>query len=190
MGDRRPRLRTLIVELVHRHPRLGDPGALIAGGEILVNGFPRMNPQVLLTAGAARVYAIDAGHGQLRGELQQDPRVINLKRTNLGQLTTELVPEPVDVVTIDLSYLSLAAAAPQLVVLQFAPLADLISLVKPVYELGLATLPEDDRVIAAAVWHTADGLETAGWVVRAAKRSPVRGARGATEWLLHAQQRR
>ena len=241
MGYRRPRLRTLIAELAHRHPRLGDLGALIAGGEILVNGFPRTNPaslvsasdaitvrsqrplrgaaklahalsafgvdvdrrvgvdvgaaaggftQVLLAAGAARVYAVDAGHGQLRGELQQDPRVINLERTNLGQLSTGLVPEPVDVVTIDLSYLSLAAAAPQLVVLDFAPAADLIVLVKPVHELGLATLPEDDRVIAAAVEHATDGLKIAGWLVRAAERSPVRGARGAIEWLLHAQQRR
>ncbi len=240
MGHRRPRPRMLIAELARRHPRLGDPGALIAGGEILVNGFPRTNPaslvnasdaitvrpqrslrgaaklahalsafgvdvdrrvgvdvgaaaggftQVLLAAGAARVYAVDAGHGQFRGELQQDPRVINLERTNLGQLTTELVPEPVDVVTIDLSYLSLAAAAPQLEVLDFAPAVDLIALVKPVYELGLATMPEDDRVISAAVRHAADGLEIAGWLVNAAERSPVRGARGAIEWLLHARRR-
>jgi predicted rRNA methylase YqxC with S4 and FtsJ domains len=96
----------------------------------------------------------------------------------LGQLSAELVPEPVDVVTIDPSYLSLAAAAPQLLVLDFAPAADLIALVKPVYELGLATLPEDGRVIAAAVRHAADGLKTAGWLVRAAeaRQSGVRGA--------------
>jgi 23S rRNA (cytidine1920-2'-O)/16S rRNA (cytidine1409-2'-O)-methyltransferase len=69
---------------------------------------------VLLEAGAARVYAVDAGHGQLLGSLRQDPRVVVLERTNLGDLTRGLVPDELDVITMDLSYLPIARAAPQL----------------------------------------------------------------------------
>ncbi len=70
---------------------------------------------VLLDRGAARVYAIDAGHGQLRGSLRQDPRVVNLERTNLGTLTPTLVPDAVGVVTLGtLSYLSIVGAVPEL----------------------------------------------------------------------------
>ena len=58
---------------------------------------------VLLELGAVRVYAVDAGHGQLLGSLRADPRVVNLEGTNLGELTPGLVPEPVDLVSVDLS---------------------------------------------------------------------------------------
>lgn len=142
-----PTAARLAAELAHRHPCLQDTGTLIAGGDVLVNGFPPTNPaslvspddsltirtrrplrggaklahaitafgvevdgclavdigaaaggftQVLLNAGASRVYGVDAGHGQLRGQLRQDPRVVNSERTNVGQLRPELVPEPVD----------------------------------------------------------------------------------------------
>ena len=61
-----------------------------------------------------RVYAVDAGHGQLVGSLRQDARVVVLERTNLADLTPALVPGELEVVTVDLSYLSLAEAVPQL----------------------------------------------------------------------------
>ena len=73
-------------------------------------GFTR----VLLRAGAARVYAVDAGHGQLLGSLRQHPAVVNLERTNLGELSSALVPDPIELVTADLSYISLARVVPQL----------------------------------------------------------------------------
>src|SRR5205085_2625729 len=66
---------------------------------------------VLLEAGAARVYAVDAGYGQLLGSLRADPRVINLERVNVADLGPALVPDTVDMITVDLSYLSLAEAA-------------------------------------------------------------------------------
>src|SRR5439155_15866930 len=72
-------------------------------------GFTR----VLLAAGARRVYAVDAGHGQLLGSLRQDPRVVVLESTNLGDLDRKLAPETVDVVTIDVSYLALREAVAQ-----------------------------------------------------------------------------
>jgi 23S rRNA (cytidine1920-2'-O)/16S rRNA (cytidine1409-2'-O)-methyltransferase len=99
----------------------------------------------LLEAGVQRVYAIDAGFGQLLGSLRQDERVVNLERTNLGALTKTTVSESVDLVTIDVSYLALADAVPQLEVVSFAPGAILIALLKPMYELGLieASYQED-----------------------------------------------
>ncbi len=71
-------------------------------------GFTR----VLIEAGAARVYAVDAGFGQLLGSLRQDPRVVVLERVNLGELDPSQVPEAIELFTIDLSYLSLSEAFP------------------------------------------------------------------------------
>jgi 23S rRNA (cytidine1920-2'-O)/16S rRNA (cytidine1409-2'-O)-methyltransferase len=71
-------------------------------------GFTR----VLLQAGASRVYAVDAGYGQLLGSLRQDQRVVVLERVNLGDLDTSCVPEAIELFTIDLSYLSLHEAVP------------------------------------------------------------------------------
>ena len=73
-------------------------------------GFTR----ALLDRGARRVYAVDAGHGQLLGSLRQDPRVVNLEATNLGALDARVVPDLIELFTIDLSYLSLTDAVPQL----------------------------------------------------------------------------
>ena len=146
--------------------------------------------QVLLARGATRVYAVDAGYGQLRGALRQHPRVINLERTNLGDLDRRIVPEPVQIITIDLSYLSLAGAAAQLEVLRIAETAELIAVVKPAYELALGSLPRDDHLVTQAVLHATTGLSAAGWLVCGDVRSPVKGGRGAIEWLVHARRRR
>ena len=237
MGRPSPRLRALAAELAHRYPHLERPDALIAAGDVLVNGFPRTNPaslvhatdsirlrspkplrgtaklrhaldvfdvsprgrvaldlgaaaggftQALLDAGAARVYAVDVGHGQLRGWLRQDARVVNLERTNVADLSTTRVPEPVGLVSIDVSYLSIASAVPQLDVLTLTPDIALIVLVKPAYELGLARPPADDARLGAAVTHAEEGLSARGWSVVASVRSPVRGSRGAIEFLVHA----
>jgi 23S rRNA (cytidine1920-2'-O)/16S rRNA (cytidine1409-2'-O)-methyltransferase len=238
MGRPRPRLRALCVELARRHPHLDDPDALITAGEVLVNGFPRTNPQslvgggdtialrgaralrgtaklthalrvfkvvargriaadvgaaaggfteALLHAGAARVYAIDVGHGQLQGSLRQDARVVNLERTNVADLDAARVPEAIGLITVDLSYLSIAGAAPQLTRLRIEPGAELIALVKPAFELGLPEPPTDDARLAGAVTHAVDGLASAGWHVIGHDRSPVRGSRGAVEYLVRAR---
>jgi 23S rRNA (cytidine1920-2'-O)/16S rRNA (cytidine1409-2'-O)-methyltransferase len=142
---------------------------------------------VLLRHKAARVYAVDAGFGQLLGSLRQDPRVVNLERTNLGQLDRHLVPEPVALVTVDVSYLSLTEAVPQLDRLQLAPPADLIALVKPMFELQLPQPPEDEPRLSEALERAGRGLEQAGWRVTASIASPVEGRRGAREFLVHAR---
>ena len=147
-------------------------------------GFTR----VLLARGARRVYAVDAGHGQLRGELRNHARVVNLERTNLAD-AAERIPrsEPIGVVTMDLSYLSVAAATPQIEGLTFSADADLIALVKPMFELGLDTPPDDDASLERALDMAVAGVERASWRVAGTMASPVTGSKGAREWLLHAR---
>ena len=148
-------------------------------------GFTR----VLLAEGARRVYAVDAGHGQLLGSLRQEPRVVNLERTNLAELSRRLVPEPIDVVTADLSYVSLAAAIPQLNGrVRFVFDAELVALVKPQFELALPEPPRRHEV-EPAFEIAAAGIERAGWRVVAGGRSPIRGAGGSEELFVHARRR-
>lgn len=141
----------------------------------------------LLEGGAARVYAVDAGFGQLLGRLRRDPRVVNLEQTNLGVLNTQRVPDLLEIITMDLSYLSISSAAPQLETLQFAEGAQLIALVKPMFELGLYCAPEDEKLLESALQRACDGLEASGWQVTGTMRSPVRGRRGAIEFFVIAQ---
>jgi 23S rRNA (cytidine1920-2'-O)/16S rRNA (cytidine1409-2'-O)-methyltransferase len=139
----------------------------------------------LLEAGARRVYAVDAGHGQLLGSLRQDPRVVVHERTNLAAIDA-VVTEPIALATVDLSYLALARAAPQLARIPFVAGADLVALVKPMFELGLATAPVDDASLAEATRRAAEGLAAAGFTVVATMASPVAGGGGAREGFVHA----
>ncbi len=141
----------------------------------------------LLDRGARRVYAVDVGYGQLLGSLRQDERVVNLERTNVAELDSERVPDPVDVVTLDIGYLSLADGVPQLSGLSFAAGADLVALVKPMFELRLGEPPDDRPALEEALSRATAGVEAAGWRVVASMDSPVRGGGGAAELFLHAQ---
>jgi 23S rRNA (cytidine1920-2'-O)/16S rRNA (cytidine1409-2'-O)-methyltransferase len=144
----------------------------------------------LLEAGARRVYAIDAGHGQLRGSLRADPRVVNLEATNVACLDRRLVPETIDVVVFDLSYLALGDAVPQLGRIGVAPGADAIALVKPQFELHRSQMPVLRADLDAAARSAAAGFRRAGWQVVAVADSPVRGSGGARELLVHARRGR
>lgn len=143
--------------------------------------------QVMLEAGARRVYAVDAGHGQLLGSLRQDARVVNLEATNLAALSRELVPETIEMITIDLSYLALTVAVPQLERVSIDPNADLLALVKPMFELGLGRPPSDEFLLDKAVRSAAHGIDRAGWKVLGKMRSPIPGTRGAIEFFLRAR---
>ncbi len=163
-------------------------GVLIAGRACLdlgaaAGGFTR----VLLEAGASRVYAVDAGFGQLLGSLRQDPRVVNLEATNVAALDSRLIPEAIEVLTVDVSYLALAAAVAQLDRITIAADADLIGLVKPMFELRLATAPSDPGIVGAAIARASTGIVAAGWQVVGTMPSPVLGGRGAVEALVHAR---
>jgi 23S rRNA (cytidine1920-2'-O)/16S rRNA (cytidine1409-2'-O)-methyltransferase len=146
-------------------------------------GFTR----ALLHAGARRVFAVDVGFGQLLGALRVDPRVIVLERTNLSEVHARVERGTTfDVVTMDLSYLSIARALPQLEGLAFARHADLVALVKPQYELGLDAPPSAEVGLAAALGRAIEAVAASSWLVLDAMRSPVRGGNGAIEWLVHA----
>jgi 23S rRNA (cytidine1920-2'-O)/16S rRNA (cytidine1409-2'-O)-methyltransferase len=146
-------------------------------------GFTR----VLLERGASRVYAVDAGHGQLRGDLRNDARVVNLERTNLGDLSAIPRDEAIEVATMDLSYLSVADAVPQIETLVFSPDADLVALVKPMFELGLDTPPADDPSLHRALDLAVAGVERSPWRVINTMPSAVTGSKGARESLLHGR---
>jgi 23S rRNA (cytidine1920-2'-O)/16S rRNA (cytidine1409-2'-O)-methyltransferase len=162
--------------------------AVDASGRVVVDvgastgGFT----QAWLDAGAARVHAVDVGHGQLRGALRQHPRVVTWERTNVADLSAALIPDVVGAVSVDVSYLSLSSAVSQLAGLAIAPGADLLGLVKPMFELRLATIPEDREVLERARDAAVVGVAGSGWRVVDAQECPVRGGRGAVEFFLHA----
>jgi len=141
----------------------------------------------LLGAGARRVYALDAGIGQLVGRLRAEPRVVNLEGHNLGELTRQLVPEPVGVVTMDLSYLPLAQAVPQLAPLDLAADARLLALVKPTFELRRPTLARHPEDVTAAVEAVSVALCHWGWAPLGTADAPITGRSGAVEVFLHAR---
>ena len=132
---------------------------------------------------------MDAGFGQLVGSLRQDPRVVNLESTNIGELNRSMVPEHVAVISIDVTRLSLANCAPQLEAIDIADHADLLALVKPQFELRCANTPTLESDLSEALSLAVTGIEAAPWRVIDTMRSPVTGARGAIEFLVHARRR-
>lgn len=146
-------------------------------------GFTR----ALLDRGAARVYAVDVGHGQLLGSLRADPRVVNLERTNVADLSDDLVPDTLDLVVIDVSKLSLGEATRQMTErVRLRPAAELIGLVKPMFELRLAELPTGLGQLDEACARASRAISDAGWRVLQVIESAVRGNRGAVEFFVHA----
>ena len=140
----------------------------------------------LLASGASRVYAVETGIGQLRGALRVDPRVVNLEGHNLGALNRTLVPEPIELIVIDLSYLSIVSAIAQLEVVTIAAHADLIALVKPTFELHRGSLAASAEDLSAAVVLAVHGVEDAGWLVQGWCDAPATGQHGARESFIHA----
>jgi 23S rRNA (cytidine1920-2'-O)/16S rRNA (cytidine1409-2'-O)-methyltransferase len=153
----------------------------------------------LLQRGATRVYAVDVGHGQLDPSLRSDPRVCALERVNVRDLDVATLqradPEfsPCPVVVADLSFISLRTAAPALCGEVAAPGADLIVLVKPQFEAGRAIVSRgkgvvrDPHVWAGALEGVASALVSAGTGIMGAMASPLTGASGNVEFLLHAR---
>lgn len=142
----------------------------------------------LLEAEAKKVYAVDVGYGQLAGWLRQHSRVVNLERTNLADLGAELVPETVEVVCLDLSYLALADAIPQLVSLDLSGRAQLIALVKPAFELHASSMIVDSDVIDNAVAAAVSAAKSCGWSVDDTT-VLVRGGGGAREVFIYGTRR-
>jgi 23S rRNA (cytidine1920-2'-O)/16S rRNA (cytidine1409-2'-O)-methyltransferase len=145
-----------------------------------------------LQAGAARVIAVDVGRGQLHQRLRTDPRVDVHERTNVRHLEPSALGGPVDAIVADLSFISLRTVAPALLAL-VRPGGDLVWLVKPQFEAGKAEAARGKGVIADPdVWSRVLGevlvtLDTLGAANMGLMRSPLRGADGNVEFLLHAR---
>jgi 23S rRNA (cytidine1920-2'-O)/16S rRNA (cytidine1409-2'-O)-methyltransferase len=145
---------------------------------------------VLLSRGAAKVYAVDVGTNQLAWKLRQDPRVIVHEQTNARTLDSRIIPEAVDVVTCDASFISLSKVLESPLKLA-KPEARLIALVKPQFEAGREEVGKGgvvrdpavrERVCAAAK----DWVENQGWTVLGVTESPITGPEGNVEFLLGA----
>jgi len=145
--------------------------------------------ETLLARGAARVYAVDVGRGQLHEKLQRDPRVVVRDRTNARRLSRDVVPEPCDLAVMDVSFISARMILGALATV-VRPGADALVLVKPQFEVGRAQVghgglvqePELHRQALRDVAVAAQGL---GFGVRAACASPVTGAEGNREFFVH-----
>lgn len=144
---------------------------------------------VLLSWGAARVYAVDVGHGQLAWRLRQDPRVVVLERVNARNLTRAEIPEAPSLIVCDASFIGLATvlAAP----LALAALkAELVALIKPQFEVGRAQVGKGGIVRDAAAREQACQRVSewlagqSGWQVLGITESPIAGAEGNIEFLI------
>src|SRR3954452_14121134 len=147
---------------------------------------------VLLHHGAARVYAVDVGHGQLAWTLRQDPRVVVLERVNARYLGREQVPEKVGALVCDASFIGLATLLPAPLAL-CAPEAWAIALIKPQFEAGPGEVGRKGVVRDAAVQHAVCERITgwwngqAGWRVLGISESPITGPEGNREFLIAAE---
>jgi 23S rRNA (cytidine1920-2'-O)/16S rRNA (cytidine1409-2'-O)-methyltransferase len=144
----------------------------------------------LLDRGARRVYAVDVGVGQLLGRLRNNPRVVNLEGHNLATLDRALAPDVVGLITMDLSYLAVSAALPQLADLDLETHADLVVLVKPTFELHAATLARSDEDVSRAVEHAERAMISLDWHVHGRCDAPATGRRGAREVFVHGRRER
>ncbi|MBN1142466.1 MAG: TlyA family RNA methyltransferase [Deltaproteobacteria bacterium] len=143
----------------------------------------------LLQNGAARVYAVDVGYGQLAWQLRQDPRVVSLERTNIRELTPEALGARPSLAVIDCSFISLTKVLPPTLGL-LSDKAEIVALIKPQFEVGKGKVGKggivrDQEQRQAAV---ADILELArrcGCLVEGVIESPIAGAKGNREYLIH-----
>jgi len=145
---------------------------------------------VLISRGAARVYAVDVGTNQLAWKLRQDPRVVVHEQTNARNLTVEIIPEPVDIVVCDASFISLTKVLPAALGLARQG-ARLVALVKPQFEagreeVGKGGVVRDEAVHRRVCDEAAGWVASQGWRVLGLVESPITGPEGNREFLLGA----
>jgi 23S rRNA (cytidine1920-2'-O)/16S rRNA (cytidine1409-2'-O)-methyltransferase len=146
---------------------------------------------VLLQRGAAKVYSVDVGTNQLAWKLRQDPRVIVLEQTNARYLTPEQIPEPIDLLVCDASFISLAKVLDK--ALDFVrPGGRLVALVKPQFEaerheIGKGGVVRDPEVHARVCDAAAAWLAGRGWELLGLVQSPITGPEGNVEFLVGAR---
>ncbi len=178
------------VKLAHglAHFKIDPAGLICLDIGASTGGFT----DVLLQKGAARVYAVDVGHGQLDWRLRNDPRVVVLEKTNARALNAELISEAPRLIVCDASFIGLETILPASLVLA-APGAWLIALIKPQFEVGKTRVgkkgvvrdPELHREVCEriAAWLGAQS----GWRVMGVAESPITGPEGNKEFLVAGQ---
>lgn len=147
--------------------------------------------EVCLARGAARVFAVDVGSGQLHPRVAANPRVTALERTDARALTPDLISTPPDLIVCDASFISLIKVLPVALDLGSEG-AELVALVKPQFEgdgpgaVGKGGIVKDVAARVEAVSRVSAWLESRGWTVRATTESPITGGDGNVEFLLWA----
>ena len=191
-----------VLEAVAAHPWVGrgalklvhalDLWPVTAEGRVVLDvgastgGFT----EVCLSRGAARVYAVDVGRGQLHPKVAGDARVVSLEATDARDLTPALIPEPPGLIVTDVSFISLEKALPAALALAGQG-ADLLALVKPQFEVGRGNVGKggvvtDPAARLAALEGVKAFITSAGWTVRETADSPIEGGDGNREFLLWA----
>ncbi len=147
---------------------------------------------VLLTNGAAKVFAVDVGHGQLDWKLRTDERVVVLEKTNARHLTAEQVPDAIDLIVSDVSFIGLEKVLPPAMALA-KPGAKLIALIKPQFQagpehVGKGGVVRDPAVHQAVCEEMRDFIANdCGWRVLGLTESPIKGPEGNIEFLIGAE---
>jgi 23S rRNA (cytidine1920-2'-O)/16S rRNA (cytidine1409-2'-O)-methyltransferase len=147
---------------------------------------------VLLRGGARRVYAVDVGHGQLAWALRQDDRVVVLERVNARHLSAAQIPEPVELIVCDASFIGLELVLPPALALA-APGAALVALIKPQFEVGKGRVGKGGVVRDPALHEEVCARIAAwlgaqpGWAVLGVTESPIRGPEGNIEFSIGAR---
>ena len=178
----------LKLERALEHFAIDPSGAICLDIGASTGGFT----DVLLARGARRVYAVDVGQGQLAWRLRGDPRVVVLEKTNARYLTPEQIPEPVDILVCDASFIGLYVVLPR--PLSFAaPGARLVALIKPQFEVGRGQVGKGgivrDPALHRAVCERTEAWLQAlpGWQVLGVTESPIAGGGGNVEFLIAAR---
>ena len=147
---------------------------------------------VLLTNGAAKVYAVDVGHGQLAWKLRSDDRVVVLERTNARYLDDEIIPDPIDLVVCDASFIGLETVLPAALEL-VRPGGFLVALIKPQFEVGKDRVGKGGVVRDPALHEEVCArisnwlAQNLGWEVLGVAESPITGPEGNVEFLVGAR---
>ncbi len=182
------------VKLAHAIAHFGLDGRVRNAVAIDVGASTGGFTDVLLHHGASRVYAVDVGYGQLADKLRRDPRVVVMERTNARHLTPADIPEPVDILVCDASFISLKTLLPgPLSLLKPAGLA--IVLIKPQFEAGRAHVGKggvvrDPAVREKVVADLRQWFADQGYRILGITDSPITGPKGNVEYLLAAEKER
>ena len=144
---------------------------------------------VLLKNGAAKVYSVDVGYGQLAWSLRNDERVVNMERTNIRYISPELIPEPLDICVMDLSFISVKLVLPAVCAL-LKDNAQLVCLIKPQFEAGREEVGKkgvvrDKAVHLSVIESVLSFAPTVGMTVMGLDFSPIKGPEGNREYLCY-----